>query len=104
MVNRSLKWHDELKQSVLKDPESRLEYEAFKLQLELADKMKKSRRKADLTQEELANKLHTKKSVIARLEAGGGKEKHSPSLKTLVKYALGIGYKLEVKLKKQAAG
>ncbi len=99
MARKSQKWHDELKQSVLNDEEMRIEYEAFKLQLELAAQMKKSRENAHLTQEDIANKLHTQKSVIARLEAGGGRSKHSPSLKTLVKYALAIGYNLEIKLK-----
>lgn len=100
MAKRSLDWHCELKQSVLDDPEMRAEYDAFKLQLELADKMKKSREQAHLTQEEIADKLHTQKSVIARLEAAGGRGNHSPSLKTLVKYANAIGYQLEIKLKR----
>ncbi len=100
MVKRSVKWHDKLKQSVLKDDEARAEYNAFSLQLKLAEQMKKSREKAQFTQEELANKLHTKKSVIARLEAGGGKGKHSPSLRTLVRYANAIGYDFEFKLKR----
>lgn len=102
MVKRSRKLHEELRQSVLNDEEAYAEYEAFKLQLELSDKMKASREKADFTQEDIAEKLHTKKSVIARLEAAGGKGKHSPSLKTLVKYAAAIGYKLEIKLKRIA--
>ena len=95
-----MKWHGELKQSVLGDPESRAEYEAFKLQFELANKMKNSRIKADMTQEDIADKLHTHKSVIARFEAAGGRGKHSPSLKTLIKYAQAIGYSLEIKLKR----
>lgn len=100
MAKRSKKWHEELKQSVLNDEEARAEYEAFKLQLDLANQMKKSREKACLTQEALAEKLHTQKSVIARLEAAGGRGKHSPSLKTLVKYANAIGCHLEIKLKR----
>ena len=100
MAKRSLLQHDELKASVLNDEEAILEYEAFKLQLELAEKMKRRREKANLTQEDIAGKLHTKKSVIARLESAGGKGRHSPSLKTLVKYANAIGYHLEIKLKR----
>lgn len=100
MVRRSRTLHQELKQSVLNDDKARAEYEAFKLQLELAEKMKKSREKAHLTQEDIADKLHTQKSVIARLEAAGGRGKHSPSLKTLVRYANAIGYSLEIKLKR----
>ncbi len=97
-VKRSLKLHPTLRESVLLDVEARAEYESFKLQLHLADQMKKLREKADLTQEDIADKLQTKKSVIARLEAAGGRNKHSPSIKTLVRYANAIGYNLEVKL------
>lgn len=98
MARRSTKWHDELRKEVLSDAESRAEYEAFKLQLELADKLKKARKKAHLTQENVAERMDTQKPVVARLEAAGGKGKHSPSLKTLVKYAEAIGYHVQVKL------
>ncbi len=100
MSKRSLKQHDELRQSVLSDEQSRAEYEAFTLQLKLAEQLKKSRKKAAMTQDDIANKMCTNKSVIARLEAAGGRGKHSPSLKTLSKYASAIGYKLEIKLKR----
>ncbi|PIQ43486.1 MAG: transcriptional regulator [Gammaproteobacteria bacterium CG11_big_fil_rev_8_21_14_0_20_46_22] len=100
MTKRSTKWHDELKQSVLSDDEARTEYKAFKLQLELAETLKQSRQKADMTQDDIAEKMHTKKSVIARLEAAGGRGKHSPSLKTLSKYASALGFNLEIKLKR----
>jgi DNA-binding XRE family transcriptional regulator len=100
MAKRSGEWHKQLRETVLADDESRAEYEAFKLQLELAEKLKTSRKKAELTQEDIAKKMHTNKSVIARLEAAGGRGKHSPSLKTLSKYANAIGYSLEFTLKR----
>ena len=98
MRKRSTQWHEQLRSDVLADPETRAEYEAFSLQLELADKMKKARLKSHLTQESVAEKMDTTKTVIARLEAAGGKGKHSPSLSTLTKYADAIGYKLQIKL------
>lgn len=100
MTKRSLNLHKKLKKSVLDDEEARVEYEAFRLQLDLADQLKKSRKKAHLTQDDIADKMHTNKSVIARLEAAGGRGKHSPSLKTLSRYANAIGYNLEIKLKR----
>jgi DNA-binding XRE family transcriptional regulator len=100
MTKRSLTLHKVLKESVLNDEEAYAEYKAFKLQLELADKMRKTREKLPLTQSELAKKLNINKSVIARLEAGGGKGRHSPSLKTLVRYAHAMGYQLDIKLKR----
>ena len=91
-------WHDELRAEALADPELRVEYEIFKRQLDLAFKMKQARKKQGLTQEQVAEKMRTKKPVVARLEAGGGRLKHSPSLNTLEKYAHAIGYRLKVDL------
>ncbi len=98
MVTRSTQWHKQLEKKVLNDPEMRFEYETYKGQLELAEKMKKARIKAHLTQENVAEKMETQKTVIARLEAAGGKGRHSPSFSTLSKYAAAIGCKLEIKL------
>ena len=100
MAKRSTQLHDKLRKEVLSDPESRSEYESFKLQLDLAAQLKSARKKAHLTQEEVAERMHTKKPVIARLEAGGGRGKHSPSLKTISKYARAVNCELEFKLRK----
>ena len=48
MTNRSRKWHKQLRESVLNDPEGRAEYEAFGAQLELAEKMRELRSRAAL--------------------------------------------------------
>ena len=98
-MNRNTNWHDELKASVLNDSEALAEYEAFKLQLKLADDMKHLRSDAHLTQEDMAEKLHTTKSAIARLESAGGRGRHSPSIKTVAKYAAALGCTLELKFK-----
>jgi DNA-binding XRE family transcriptional regulator len=98
---RPLDWHKKLKQEVLADPEAKLEYEAYALQLKLAEQLKNARKRANLTQQDVAEKMDTQKSVIARLEAGGGKGKSSPSLKTLIKYAQAIGKTIEIKLGKE---
>lgn len=83
---------------VLKDPVMRAEYEAFSLQLELAMALKKARNRAQLTQENVASKMDTQKSVIARLEAAGGEGRHSPSITTLLKYAKAVGCDLKIRL------
>lgn len=106
MAKRSLTEHQKLKQTMLKDPVARAEYEAFKLELEIAHQLKKAREKANLSQEAVAEHMKTQKPAIARLEAAGGRQKHSPSLKTLIKYADAIGFDLRIKLtpkKKRAA-
>ena len=56
------------------------------------------RRSKKMTQSEIAEKMNTTASAIARLESGGGKKRHSPSLRTLESYAKAIDSKIEVKL------
>jgi transcriptional regulator with XRE-family HTH domain len=51
-----------------------------------------------LTQMEVAERMGTKTPAVARLEAGGGRQHHAPSLATLRKYAAAVGCRLEVKL------
>ena len=57
-----------------------------------------ARHKANLTQAEIAKKMGTTASAIARLEAGGGKKHHSPSLRTLKLYATALKREIKVKL------
>ncbi len=57
-----------------------------------------ARKAAGLTQAEVAERMGTKTSAVARLEAGGGNKKHSPSIATLQKYAQAVGCQLEIRL------
>ena len=52
------------------------------------------RQEAGLTQEQLAERLHTNKSNISRLESVTSNI--SPKLSTLTEYAAAIGYKLKI--------
>ena len=45
---QSKKWHDELRKEIFANPQARAEYESFKLQLELAERMKNARKKVHL--------------------------------------------------------
>jgi len=83
---------NELRDEVLADPEALAVYEATKLQIELAIKLKGARVKKNMTQEDVATLLHTKKPAISRLEKGHENIKSLPSLLTLVKFASAIGY------------
>ncbi|MBT3581395.1 helix-turn-helix transcriptional regulator [bacterium] len=67
-------------------------YEEFKLEI-IGDLIKEARKDKKLTQEELAKKLHTKKSSISRME------KHASDVKlsTLEKVSHALGKKLEVR-------
>jgi len=56
--------------------------------------LKQARQKAGLTQEEVAQQLHTKKSAVSRIE----NHAEDVRLSTLAKYAKAFGKKLKVEL------
>ena len=89
---------NELRNEVLADSEARAIYEATKLQIELAIQLKGARLKKNMTQEEVASILHTKKPAISRLETCHENVKSFPSILTLVKFASAIGYELKIGL------
>ncbi len=69
VMTKGRKFKDLLREE-LKDPEIREEYESLGEEFELADKIIELRKKAGLTQEELAKRVHTSQPSIARLESG----------------------------------
>jgi ribosome-binding protein aMBF1 (putative translation factor) len=62
------------------------------------DTLLSARKKAGLTQEELAILMGTTKSAVSRLESSLRNDKHSPSFSTLKKYARACGKKLVLQL------
>ena len=82
------------KAKALANPKVREEYDSLSTAYGLRKNLIKLRKEAGLTQEELAEKLHTKKSNISRLE--NVNSKISPKLSTIEEYAKAIGYKLEI--------
>jgi DNA-binding XRE family transcriptional regulator len=95
-----MKKHKELVKKMLKNPAVEAAYRGLADEFGLLDELLKARRRAGLTQAEVAERMGTKPPAIARLEAGGGSKRHSPSLATLRKYAEAVGCRLEVKLRK----
>lgn len=89
---------DKLRDEVLTDPEARAIYEATKLQIDLAMKLKKARLKRKMTQEDVAAIMHTKKPAISRLEACDEDVKNFPSLLTIIRFASAVGYELKLGL------
>lgn len=75
-----------------KDPEYVREYDALEEEFALASAVIGARAHADLTQEELAERMGTSQSAIARLESGRSR----PSTTTLAKLAAATGTKLRV--------
>jgi transcriptional regulator with XRE-family HTH domain len=91
--------HKELVKKMLKQPAVKAEYDAQAEEFSLLDELLKARRRAGLTQAEVAARMGTKTPAVARLEAGGGSRQHSPSVTTLRKYAAAVGCRLEIRLR-----
>jgi DNA-binding XRE family transcriptional regulator len=84
----------ELKQRLMKNPEFRAEYEKADAEFAFIEALVRARTKANLTQAELARRLGTTQSAVARLEGG----RVSPSIATLRRYAKATGSDLKIDL------
>lgn len=89
-----------LKARLLTDPEVRAEYEAQAPEFEIARELIAARTRAGLTQAEVAERMHTTQSTIARLESG----RTMPSMRTLARYAEATGSRAMVRLEVHARG
>lgn len=98
MTYNPIRRTNELRDEVFSDPETHAIYEATKLQIEIAMQLKKARMKQNMTQDDVAEIMHTKKPAISRLEACHENVKNFPSLLTLIKFASAIGYELKIGL------
>lgn len=87
---------EKFKQELLEDPETRAEYEKLKPEFDLIREMIKARKNAGLTQDEVAERMGVTQPAVARLESA--KAIHSPSFRTLRKYAEIVGCDIEIKL------
>jgi transcriptional regulator with XRE-family HTH domain len=82
----------DLKSQLLKDPAVRKEYDALEEEFALILAVAKARRRAGLSQAQLAKRMKTTQSTIARLESGRGK----PSTRTLARFAKATGHRLKI--------
>jgi transcriptional regulator with XRE-family HTH domain len=76
-------------------PETRKEYDALEEEFALINELLAARSKAKLSQAQVAKRMGTSQSAVARIESG-----HTPSLTSLRKYAHAVGRKVEIKLAK----
>jgi DNA-binding XRE family transcriptional regulator len=83
------------RKKALAKPEVKAEYDALSPAFEMKRQMIALRKKAGLTQEEMAERLGTKKSNISRLESVTSAV--SPRLATVEQYARALGYGVKVK-------
>jgi ribosome-binding protein aMBF1 (putative translation factor) len=85
---------EDMKARLLADPQTRAEYEALAPEFEVARELIAARTRAGLSQAELAERMGTSQSTVARLESG----RTLPSLRTLERYAAATGTRAVVKL------
>jgi predicted transcriptional regulator len=82
------------KRKMLKNPAFKKEYDALEEEFALINELLKARSRAKLTQTDVARRMGTSQSAVARMEGG-----HLPSLSSLKKYAKATGHKVEIRLK-----
>ncbi len=95
--------HKQLTKKMLKDPAVKTAYDALADEFGLLDELLRARKRAGLTQADVAARMGTQTPAVARLESGGGRKRHSPSLGTLRKYAAAVGCDLEIRLRPRKA-
>ena len=83
-----------------KDPEFMKEYDALEEEFARANMVIGARAHADISQAELAERMGTSQSAIARLESG----RFKPSTRTLEKLAAATGMKLRIVMEPVGAG
>ena len=82
----------DLKKRLMENPEVRAEYGQADADYSVIEAMLLARTEAKLTQAEIAERIGTTQSAIARLEGG----KISPSVATLRRYAEATGRQLKI--------
>ncbi len=89
-----MKTLNHLKAELLSDAETHAEYDLLAEEFALARELIAARAAAGLTQADVAERMGTTQSVVARLESG----RQPPSLRTVQRYASAIGCRAVVKL------
>jgi len=75
-----------------KDPEFIKAYDALEEEFSLASALIEARARANLTQEEVAKRMGTTQTAVARLEGA----RSMPSTRTLERYAKATGHRLRI--------
>ena len=76
----------------MKNPAYRKEYDALEEEFALMAAVAKARARSGLSQAQLAKRMKTTQSTIARLESGRG----MPSTRTLGRFAKATGHRLKI--------
>ena len=89
----------QFKARALARPKVKKAYDNLAEEFAFLDEVLKARTESGLSQAEVAARVGTTQSAIARLESPS--LKHSPSIATLHRYARALGYKIEIRLVKE---
>ena len=81
----------------MKEPKYRKEYKALEHEFDLASTLIAARTHAGLSQRELADRMKTSQSFVARLESGAV----TPTWETLNRYARATGTRLRIELEQE---
>lgn len=87
----------EIFQEWMSDPSYKKAYDALEDEFKIARELIAARIRADLTQEQVAERMHTKQSFVSKLESG----QYKFSLETLKRYAKATGSEVDVRLIKR---
>ncbi|ECT1022500.1 XRE family transcriptional regulator [Salmonella enterica] len=89
--------HDEMAAKWMSDPVFKAEYDAIEEEFALLDEMLAARKKAGLTQAQVAERMGTKATAITRMESNLASGLSGPSFTTLKKFAKATGKKLQIR-------
>jgi DNA-binding XRE family transcriptional regulator len=93
-MTATIKASDLHAQSMKIDPEYRVAYDALEEEFALINTLLRARKRAKLTQAEVASRMGTTESALSRLESGRAR----PSTRTLGKYAAATGHRVVIRL------
>ncbi len=84
----------QMKAELIAAPEVQAEYDALADEFAIARELISARARAGLSQAEVAQRMGTTQSVVARLESG----RRPPSLRTVQRYAQAVGARAVVRI------
>lgn len=88
---------DTLKRKLLSNPQVKKAYDGMASEFAIAKELIAARQRAGLSQAQVAERMGTSQSAVARMESG-----QLPSIKSLLRYAKATGAKPVIKLVKCA--
>ncbi|MEO9904327.1 MULTISPECIES: helix-turn-helix transcriptional regulator [Alphaproteobacteria] len=87
-----IKFKDWRDQKLVEDSELKAEYDRLGPVYEIITQLVLARKKAGLTQEQLAARMGTKQSVVSRMESGS----RMPGMEMVTRYVKATGHQLKV--------